>query len=133
MTLRPCLVCGTPTERSRCPNHQPSADHHRPNKPSATARGYDWTWTQLSKRARRAQPWCTDCGATNDLQTDHKPEAWDRRAAGLPIRLADVDVVCGPCNRARGTARPGGMPQGVHPDPLGPSQSSGYTPPGGIG
>jgi 5-methylcytosine-specific restriction enzyme A len=59
----------------------------------------------LSRRARRLQPFCTDCGSTEDLQTDHTPEAWKRKAAGKPLRLADVEVVCGPCNRARGAAR----------------------------
>ncbi len=62
------------------------------------------------------QPYCSDCGATEDLQCDHSREAWKRKTAGKPIRLKDVDVVCGPCNRARGAARensfsdPGGNP-----------------------
>lgn len=107
MTLRPCVVCGEPTERSRCDDHHIPANHHRPNKPSAHERGYDSAWQRLSKRARRMQPWCSDCGSTNDLQTDHSPEAWERKAAGLEIRLQDIDVVCGACNRTRGAARPG--------------------------
>lgn len=39
------------------------------------------------------------------MQADHAPEAWARKAAGKPVRLADVDVVCGRCNRRRGAAR----------------------------
>lgn len=39
------------------------------------------------------------------MQTDHSPQAWQRKAEGLAIRLADVDVVCGDCNRNRGSAR----------------------------
>ena len=80
MTLRPCVVCGEPTTRGRCPQH----------------RGYDAAWDRLSRKARRLQPFCSDCGAVEDLQTDHTPEAWTRKVAGKTIRLQDVDVVCGP-------------------------------------
>ena len=54
---------------------------------------------------RRLQPFCSDCGSTEGLECDHSPEAWARKAAGKPIRLQDVDVVCGECNRRRGAAR----------------------------
>ena len=50
------------------------------------------------------------------LQADHLPSAWERKAAGKPLRLADVDVVCGACNRKRGSAAqeaPGDMPPGM--------------------
>ena len=90
MTAKPCLDCGQPTASTRCPEH----------------RGYDRRWRVLSERARKLQPWCSDCGATEDLEADHSPEAWARIAAGKMVRLRDVDVVCGPCNRARGQARP---------------------------
>lgn len=101
MTLRPCIDCGEPTDGARC------VEHARPSSPkaSASSRGYDAAWQRLSAKARRLQPFCADCGATDDLQADHRPEAWARKAAGKPIRLADVDVVCGPCNRRRGAAR----------------------------
>src|SRR4051794_25224178 len=129
MTLRPCLDCGEPSTGPRCTEH--TSDH----KPTAHARGYDARWTRLSKRARRLQPFCTDCGSTEDLQTDHTPEAWTRRAAGLTIRLADVEVVCGECNRRRGAARGdsitrGDVPARHHPDPGG-RQSLRLTP--GVG
>ena len=121
MTLRPCLTCGEPCAGPRC------TDHTLDPKAPAAQRGYDAAWQRLSKRARRLQPFCLDCGATEDLQADHLPQAWARKAAGKPLRLADVEVVCAPCNRARGAARgplatrgnaPGGPP--AHP---GPSQS----------
>jgi hypothetical protein len=51
------------------------------------------------------QPFCSDCGATSDLTTDHTPEAWLRAAAGKVIRLQDIDVVCRRCNTDRGAAR----------------------------
>lgn len=121
---KPCLDCGTPTASTRC----------------TACRGYDSAWERLSQRARKLQPFCTDCGATENLQADHSPEAWARRAAGKAIRLKDIDVVCGPCNVARGQARPeplqhnsirrsagGGMPRANAL--LGrPNQTPSYTP-----
>ncbi len=126
MTMAPCLDCGEPSDGPRCTEH--STD---PKAPSGD-RGYDWQWTQLSRRARRLQPWCTDCGSTTDLQADHSPEAWARKAAGKAVRLKDIDVVCGPCNIARGAARGhtgtrGQGPTGPHPDPTG-SQTSSHSP-----
>lgn len=137
MTLSPCLECGTPADGTRCPDC--TVEHRRAQpdrKGSAAARGYDWQWDKLSRRARRLQPFCTDCGSTADLQADHSPEAWERKAAGLPLRLQDIEVVCGPCNRARGAQRPtqappGGIPAGqpskTHaPEAKFPSYTGGY-------
>lgn len=120
MTLRPCLVCGDPTSYSRCDLHR-----HRPDtKPSARDRGYSTTWDKLSKRARRLQPFCSDCGAVDDLTSDHLPSAWVRHQAGLAVRLEDVEVVCRGCNARRGAARPrGDDPQLRARDPRGKAQS----------
>lgn len=98
--MKPCLTCGEPSPESRCPDHQPD-DHQR----TRYERGYDNKWDRLSRKARKLQPFCSDCGATDDLQADHSPEAWRRKAAGKTIRLRDIDVVCGRCNRSRGAAR----------------------------
>lgn len=129
MTLRPCLVCSEPTEGPRCP------EHTLDTKPSARARGYDAQWHKLSRRARRLQPFCSSCGAVDDLQADHTPEAWARKASGKTIRLQDIDVVCGPCNRARGAARGnavtrGNAPSTTFPRPFG-RRDLRYTP--GVG
>ena len=58
-----------------------------------------------------------------------------------PLRLRDVDVVCGPCNRSRGpsritlsgrgTRRPGGFALVARPQAL-PSRGARYTPSGGV-
>ncbi|WP_024444370.1 hypothetical protein [Mycolicibacterium iranicum] len=117
MTLQPCLDCGQPATGPRCPEH--TVDTKAP----AGDRGYDWQWTKLSRTARRLQPFCSDCGTTENLQCDHTPHAWARKAAGKPLRLKDIDVVCGPCNRARGAARGhtatrGDTPDSRDPDPL---------------
>ena len=94
MTLKPCLDCGKPSPDTRCPTHTRAASRTRG---SAAARGYDHRWRRLSKRAIRNQPWCTDCHTTVDLTGDHL--VWPART------LADIDVVCRPCNSARGAAR----------------------------
>ena len=104
MTWKPCIVCGEPAAYERC------YEHRLPSRQTSSAhsRGYDAAWVKLSKRARRLQPWCSDCHTTEDLTCDHTTEAWVRKAKGLPIRLEDVDVVCRSCNTRRGRARPTG-------------------------
>lgn len=106
---KPCLVCGEVSDENRCAQHGAKA-----NAPTKGERGYDWPWERLSKRARRLQPFCSDCGAVENLQADHSPAAWRRKAQGLSIRLQDIDVVCGPCNLDRGAAR-GPDPRGETP------------------
>ncbi len=130
MTMTACLDCGEPSAGPRCPEHTTDT------KPSAAQRGYDHRWNMLSKRARRLQPFCLDCGATDDLQTDHTPEAWAAKAAGKPITLDLIEVVCGPCNRARGAVRGSQATRGPTPtagatDPS-PRQSLSHTPLGGM-
>ncbi|AZA11088.1 hypothetical protein [Corynebacterium gerontici] len=100
MTNTYCIICGTPSNKTRCPEHTAHSAKPSPNK-----RGYNSRWRRLSERARRLQPFCSDCGATADLQADHSPQAWQRQAQGKAIRLQDIDVVCGSCNRKRGAAR----------------------------
>jgi hypothetical protein len=64
------------------------------------------------------QPFCLDCGSTDDLQADHSPEAWKRKAAGKPIRVQDITVRCGPCNRTAGAARGPNTTRGDTPSDL---------------
>ena len=109
MTLRPCLHCGQPSPRPRC------TEHTLNTKPDATQCGYDATWKRLSKRARRLQNFCADCGSVEGLEADHLPEAWAAKAQGKPIKLSMIDVVCGPCNRARGAARGNAVTRGKCP------------------
>lgn len=99
--LQPCATCGELAEGTYCTTHQPRdlriKDSH--------AAGYNHTWRKLSQRARRLQPFCSVCGTSKDLTTDHTPTAWKRKEAGLPIRLQDVDVLCRSCNSKAGAAR----------------------------
>lgn len=104
MTLRPCIDCGQPTDQTRCPDCAPT--HNTQRTTSFRDRGYSAAWDKLSKRARKLQPFCTDCGATENLQLDHTPETWARIAAGKVVRLEHTGgVVCGRCNTRRGAAR----------------------------
>lgn len=98
--LKACATCGDLCEGTYCSDHSPAPA----SRPSRSA-GYSTEWDKLSRRARRLQPWCTDCGATTDLSADHLPIAWERKAAGLSIRLTNIDVVCRSCNSKRGAAR----------------------------
>lgn len=101
MILKPCVDCGEPSDGPRCP------DHRRAVLPAKSPRalGYDAAWDRLSRRARKLQPFCLWCGTTEDLTTDHTPEAWQRKEAGLPIRLQDVRVLCRADNARAGSAR----------------------------
>lgn len=115
MTVRPCLTCGTPTASSWCNEHHANSrgrDHGR----SSTDRGYDSRWRRLSERARSLQPWCTDCGTTHDLTTDHL--RWPART------LADVQVLCRACNTRKGATRSPGGP----PPPRGPGDQRPQAP-----
>lgn len=115
--MKPCLDCGELSQRSRCPEcettHRRSTRNEYQRRAradgrlarSTTAQGYDSRWKRLSALARKKQPFCVDCGATDDLQADHTPEAWERKRRGKAIRLQDIDVVCRSCNIKRGAAR----------------------------
>jgi 5-methylcytosine-specific restriction endonuclease McrA len=95
MTLRPCLDCGGPCTGTRCPDCRPPD-----TKASARDRGYRTAWDKLSRRARKLQPWCTSCGAVDDLTLDHiipisvEPE--------LALAVENGQVLCRPCNGRRG-------------------------------
>lgn len=111
--MRPCVEpgCGELSEHTRCLEHTRPRTHEL----SSTDRGYDSVWHRLSKRARKLQPWCSDCLGTTDLTTDHTERAWARKAAGKSIRLRDVDVLCRSCNAKRGAARVSSTPRGIPP------------------
>lgn len=91
--MRPKVICleagcGNLTDQPpRCDEH---SQHRLPTHPGRIARTrYDAAWNRLSKQARTEQPWCTRCGATDDLTVDHV----------LPGSTAGgVMVLCRSCN-----------------------------------
>lgn len=103
---RPCLDCGEPTTESRCPDHRAERSATRARR-APEDRGYDAAWRRLSARARQLQRFCTRCGSTKNLSTDHTPEAWHRKVNGLPITLRHVQVLCATCQAELGSSRPG--------------------------
>lgn len=118
-----CAECGAAYVRmshgAKCEKcSEPDRAEREARRGSRHERGYGNAWDRLSKRARRAQPFCSDCGSTADLTTDHSEEAWRRHELGKAIRLRDVDVVCRSCNGKRGAARSTelGTTAGVTPD-----------------
>lgn len=108
-----CPSCGEAFDRenskAKCPKCRPDDKRdwvaHDMTRDKTAARGYGAAWQRLSKRARELQPFCLDCGAADDLTTDHTPEAWRRLQQGKTIRLKDIEVVCRRCNTDRGAAR----------------------------
>ncbi|WP_084223689.1 HNH endonuclease [Mycolicibacterium holsaticum] len=98
MTLKPCLVCGEPSSKPRCDEHRPKDTRQRRGPGQAA---YDPVWRRLSLRARRLQPWCLDCGATEDLTSDHIiPKSL---APELVHARENIAVRCCACNSRRGT------------------------------
>lgn len=105
-----CEECAAERKRTRERGRQRTRENRTDRVGSSNTR-----WKALSRRARRAQPWCSSCRETDQqvtargdrLEVDHTPQAWQRERDGLTIRLSDVDVLCGDCNRAAGSAQPG--------------------------
>ena len=100
MPLRPCLDCGTPTQRTRCPAHTRALEAARP--PRRAKGRYDARWVKLRAIAIRNQPWCSGYERpphpSNDLTGDHRdPLGGETRF----VRLEDIDVLCRSCNAAK--------------------------------
>lgn len=104
-----CPDCGhvfeRDTDNAQCRDCRAPDTRERTVAKIQSDAGYDYRWRQLSKKARRLQPFCTDCGSPEDLTADHTEQAWQRYYAGKTVRLQDIDVVCRSCNSARGKAR----------------------------
>lgn len=68
--LRSCLRCGARTRDPgpRCRTCE--LDYQRRRNRARIQ--YQGSWKATSKRARRAQPWCSICGTTEDLTLDHE-------------------------------------------------------------
>ena len=93
-------LCGEPCDNGRCDDHQPK----QPSKLSREARGYNDAWRKLSRRARDLQPWCSNCGTTEDLTCDHLE--WPATT------LKQVDVLCRTCNARKGKPTTNNDPRG---------------------
>lgn len=116
--LKPCIKCGVLGPTTTCPDHTIISERYP--KDSPRKRGYTSAWDKLSRRARRLQPFCTNCGTKKDLTLDHSTEAWEAHDAGKPITMSMVQVLCRPCNARKGPARP----EKSHRTPASPTKPS---------
>lgn len=71
----PLAQGGTDDEANRAPIHSSRCrrcelDHQRAR--NATRPQYAGSWYATSRRARKAQPWCSICGTNADLTLDHE-------------------------------------------------------------
>ena len=80
--LRHCLGCHALTRRFRCPRCEAIWQRER----NARRTQYAGTWRATSKAARKAQPWCSICGATDDLTLDHEHGQVECRACNSSHR-----------------------------------------------
>jgi 5-methylcytosine-specific restriction enzyme A len=117
--VRPCLDCGTPSDASRCEEHQRDARrvYERGRKrPSRSKR-----WEKLSRSLRARSGFCEFCGTTSDLSVDHvQPVSLGGSMYGGPFR-----VLCKSCNaKAYATQR---AESGVPPRTIGGTQPRGQA------
>lgn len=111
MTWKPCIVCGEPGETTRCPEH--TRPDTRPR--DRVTRNNNARWKNLSRRLRRQQPFCSNCGTTTDLTVDHITPLAD---GGDPYDLDNLDVLCRSCNSAKGRGdTPGRAPSPARGQP----------------
>lgn len=90
-----CLDCGTPCPSSRCEEHEAERLARLDlRRGGTTQRGYDGRWKRLSEKARRLQPFCSDCGTTEKLTVHHL--RWPATT------LSHVVVLCQADNNRRG-------------------------------
>ncbi len=109
MIMKPCLQCGKPSPATRCPSCQAERQRERDAVDPRRVRGrYDSRWAALSRRARKAQPFCGEPGCghpgspENPLTCHHL--TWPA------TKLAHVEVLCLRHNVARGPTPRGGNP-----------------------
>lgn len=83
---RPCLDCGViQTHGTRCADHYREWHRRRNQDPKRRAL-YGGTWAATSRAARKAQPQCSVCGATDNLQLDHEHNQVECRDCNLEHR-----------------------------------------------
>jgi 5-methylcytosine-specific restriction enzyme A len=78
----PCLDCHQLTNTTRCPDCERIRQRNRNRRRLQ----YLGTWAATSRRARKAQPWCTRCGTTTDLTLDHETGTVECRSCNASHR-----------------------------------------------
>lgn len=83
--LRACLDCGAPSPWTRCALHRQSRTRIRNGN------------RRFAKDVIAAQPWCSICGSTRDLTSDHVQALARGGSNEKPQR-----TLCRPCNSRLG-------------------------------
>ena len=123
-----CPNCRRLSDTSPCTACKRQANRRRG---APATRGYGVEWQALSRRARRMQPWCSTCGATEDLTVDHLVPLAETGTAVRPT-LADIQVLCRSCNSSKGAAGSTGPTELLAPPlPGGPAVPRRVPPQGG--
>jgi 5-methylcytosine-specific restriction endonuclease McrA len=96
---RPCLTCGEPTDKARCPKHTSLQESRRPSR---RVRGrYDTRHNKLRVVTLREQPWCSNCRTPgtegNPLEADH---IVPHQHGGKNVR-SNYQTLCRRCNAAK--------------------------------
>lgn len=95
---RPCAGCGKIVRASRCAECKRIKDRQRPTR---IQRGYDYSWTKLSKQLREQQPFCSIVGCkSKDLTVDHIIPLSD--APWLRLEVTNLRVLCRSHNSQKG-------------------------------
>ena len=67
--LKPCVDCGTLTDKTRCKTHRRTQDTQRG---TSTQRGYDHKWRKVRAAHLRKEPLCRQCDRpTMATEVDH--------------------------------------------------------------
>lgn len=96
--LKPCLVCGEPSDSIRCDEHRREAVRSRS---STRARKTNGTrWKRFSARLRAMSPFCEFCGSGDYLTVDHVLPYSER--PDLEYTVENCRILCRSCNSSRG-------------------------------
>lgn len=96
--MKPCLSCGEPSPKSRCPDCRKDVIRERKDSGQRTAAG--GRWKRLSIRLRKLQGWCDHCGTTENLTVDHIIPVSER--PDLEFVVENCRILCRSANAARG-------------------------------
>jgi 5-methylcytosine-specific restriction endonuclease McrA len=94
--MKPCIVCGAPSNGPRCPNHQ------TPNtRPNPARRGYDAQWRKTASAVlKRDHSICHICGRPGATSVDHiTPKA--KGGTDHMTNLAAAHIACNSQKGAR--------------------------------
>lgn len=96
MANRPCLTCGKPSKRTRCPTCQ--RQHDRTRRPPSQARGYDQQYRTNRAIILANNPRCAICHTAPATTADHIIPT----SRGGTAELTNLRPACQRCNSARG-------------------------------